>query len=117
MHGDHGEDDGADEEAGFAVIDAAHREPASEDAEGGEGKKFPEKFPLDVTAVGTDGDKVTDDEQREDEAADLLGVAGENLREEGDGEQTEAADAGFGKTDDHGGESGEEPLPRFERHC
>jgi hypothetical protein len=47
---------------------------------------------------------------------DLLGVSGKNLREQGDGEQAEAADAGFGKTDDHGGECGEDPLPGFERH-
>ena len=117
MHGDHCDDDGADEEAGLAVVDAAHREPADEDAEGGPREKFPEEFPLDVTAVRSDRDEITDDEEREDESADLFGMAGENLREQGDGEQAQATDAGFGETDDDGGERGEEPLPEVEGHC
>jgi hypothetical protein len=117
VHDDHRDNDGADQESCFAVVDTAHREPAEEDAESGPGEKLPEEFPLDVAAVGTDRDKVTDDEEREDEAADLFGVAGENLREQGDGEQAEAADAGFGETDDDGGERGEKPLPEVEGHC
>jgi hypothetical protein len=116
LRGVHRDDDGADEEAGLAVVDAAHREPADEDAEGGPGKKLPEEFPLDVAAVGTDRHEVTDDEEREDKAADLFGVAGKNLCEEGDGEQAQATDAGFGETDDNGGECGEEPLPEVEGH-
>ena len=116
VEGDHRENDGANEEAGLAVVDAAHRKPTGEDAEGGKGEKFPEEFPLDVAAVGADGDEVTDNEQREDEAADLFGVAGENLCEERDREQAESTDAGFGEADDESGEGGEEPLPGVEGH-
>jgi hypothetical protein len=95
MHDNHREDDDADEEAGLAVVNAAHREPAEQDPEGGEREKFPEEFPLDVPPVGTDSDKVADDEEREDETADLFGVAGKNLCEESDAEQAQATDAGF----------------------
>src|SRR5271170_368462 len=110
-----GYDDGADHQARVAVGDRPQGEVAEHDSGGREGEELPQIAPLSVPAIREHGDKISEYQQRQDDAARLF-AARKNMCEQRHGQDAETGDAALRHADHKGAECGEYPLQGFEGH-